>query len=74
MSEIIAAPRIIPNITSAAVRKSLAFPCGTSLCAIRFVSSNESTGVETFFRDMRDPDSCSRRVFALHKPALEIQS
>ena len=28
----------------------------------------ESTGVETFFRDMRDPDSRSRRVFAFHKP------
>jgi len=28
----------------------------------------ESTGVETLFRDMRDPDSRSRRVFAFHKP------
>jgi type I restriction enzyme R subunit len=28
----------------------------------------ESTGVETFFRDMRDPDCRSRRVFAFHKP------
>jgi len=28
----------------------------------------ESTGVETFFRDLRDPDSCSRRVFAFHRP------
>jgi type I restriction enzyme R subunit len=28
----------------------------------------ESTGPETFFRDMRDPDSRSRRVFAFHKP------
>ena len=28
----------------------------------------ESTGVETFFRDLRDPDSRSRRVFAFHKP------
>lgn len=28
----------------------------------------ESTGVETFFRDMRDPDPCSRRVFAFHRP------
>lgn len=30
--------------------------------------SYESTGVETFFRDLRDPDSRSRRVFAFHKP------
>jgi type I restriction enzyme, R subunit len=28
----------------------------------------ESTGVETYFRDMRDPDCRSRRVFAFHKP------
>lgn len=28
----------------------------------------ESTGTETFFRDLRDPDPCSRRVFAFHKP------
>ena len=28
----------------------------------------ESTGVETFFRDLRDPDCRSRRVFAFHMP------
>jgi type I restriction enzyme R subunit len=28
----------------------------------------ESTGVETFFRDVRDPEPRSRRVFAFHKP------
>lgn len=28
----------------------------------------ESTGVETFFRDLRDPVSRSRRVFAFHQP------
>lgn len=28
----------------------------------------ESTGVETYFRDLRDPDTRSRRVFAFHKP------
>jgi len=28
----------------------------------------ESTGVETLFRDLRDPEPCSRRVFAFHKP------
>jgi type I restriction enzyme R subunit len=28
----------------------------------------ESTGVETFFRDSRDPEPCSRRVFAFHQP------
>ncbi len=28
----------------------------------------ESTGTETFFRDIRDPNPRSRRVFAFHKP------
>jgi len=28
----------------------------------------ESTGTETFFRDIRDPDTRSRRVFAFHRP------
>ena len=28
----------------------------------------ESTGVETFFRDGRDPDARSRRVFSFHTP------
>jgi type I restriction enzyme M protein len=28
----------------------------------------ESTGVETFFRDLADPDPRSRRVFAFHRP------
>jgi type I restriction enzyme, R subunit len=28
----------------------------------------ESTGVETFFRDVRDPQPRSRRVFAFHRP------
>ena len=28
----------------------------------------ESTGVETFFRDERDPEPRSRRVFAFHRP------
>ena len=28
----------------------------------------ESTGVETFFRDERDPDPRSRRIFSFHRP------
>ena len=30
--------------------------------------SYETTGIETFFRDLRDPDPRSRRVFAFHQP------
>ncbi len=28
----------------------------------------ESTGIETFFRDLRDPEPRSRRVFSFHRP------
>ncbi len=34
----------------------------------RLPFSYESTGIETFFRDTRDPDTRSRRIFAFHKP------
>ena len=33
----------------------------------------ESTGIETYFRDLRDPDSRSRPVFAFHKPETLLQ-
>jgi type I restriction enzyme R subunit len=33
----------------------------------------ESTGVETNFRDERDPDPRSRRVFAFHKPETLLE-
>jgi type I restriction enzyme R subunit len=33
----------------------------------------ESTGVETFFRDLKDPESRSRRVFAFHKPEMFLE-
>ena len=33
----------------------------------------ESTGVETYFRDLRDPDSRSRRVFAFHRPETLLE-
>ncbi|MGB7540166.1 MAG: hypothetical protein WBM17_16620, partial [Anaerolineales bacterium] len=32
----------------------------------------ESTGVETYFRDERDPEPRSRRVFAFHRPETLI--
>jgi type I restriction enzyme R subunit len=33
----------------------------------------ESTGVETFFRDERDPDPRSRRVFGFHRPETLVE-
>lgn len=34
----------------------------------------ESTGVETFFRDERDPQPRSRRVFTFHRPEMLADS
>lgn len=34
----------------------------------RFPFSYASTGVETYFRDIRDPDSRSRQIFTFHTP------
>ena len=33
----------------------------------------ESTGIETFFRDRRDPKPRSRRVFAFHRPETLLE-
>jgi len=33
----------------------------------------ESTGIETYFRDMRDEDPRSRRLFAFHKPETHME-
>jgi len=35
--------------------------------------SYETTGVETYFRDLRDPESRSRRVFSFHQPKTLIE-
>lgn len=33
----------------------------------------ESTGIETYFRDERDPDPCSRHIFTFHKPETLLE-
>ncbi len=33
----------------------------------------ESTGIETYFRDLRDPDPRSRRIFAFHRPETLLE-
>jgi type I restriction enzyme R subunit len=35
---------------------------------VRPIFGYETTGIETFFRDLRDPDVRSRRVFSFHRP------
>jgi len=44
------------------------FPKGLNAFQNPLPFAYESTGVETFFRDIRDPDPRSRRIFAFHKP------
>ncbi|MEX1204974.1 MAG: type I restriction-modification enzyme R subunit C-terminal domain-containing protein [Dongiaceae bacterium] len=41
--------------------------------AERLIFDYESTGDETFFRDMRDPIPRSRRVFAFHRPEMLLR-
>ena len=39
----------------------------------RFPFSYASTGVETYFRDIRDPDARSRQIFTFHTPDFLLQ-
>ena len=43
-------------------------PAGLAAWSDPLPLAYESTGVETFFRDLRDPSPRSRRLFAFHKP------
>jgi type I restriction enzyme R subunit len=40
---------------------------------VRPIFGYETTGVETFFRDLRDPDTRSRRVFSFHRPETLLE-
>jgi type I restriction enzyme R subunit len=43
-------------------------PPGTPYAQLPLPFAYESTGIETYFRDERDPEPRSRRVFAFHRP------
>jgi type I restriction enzyme R subunit len=45
-----------------------AFPAKFPAVQLPLPFAYESTGEETFFRDLRDPEPRSRRVFAFHQP------
>lgn len=49
-------------------RYSEHFPDTFPHCPLPLPFIYESTGIETFFRDLRDPSPRSRRVFAFHQP------
>src|SRR5439155_7219148 len=48
-------------------------PANVQYAQLPLPFSYETTGVETYFRDLRDPDSRSRRVFAFHRPATLLE-
>ncbi len=50
-----------------------AVPANLQNVALPLPFGFESTGVETFFRDLRDPDSRSRRVYAIHRPETLLE-
>jgi len=45
-----------------------AFPDNLPHIAEPLPFAYESTGIETYFRDLRDPEPRSRRVFSFHRP------
>lgn len=45
-----------------------ALPAGLASWAPELLLDYESTGTETLFRDLRDPNARSRHVFAFHRP------
>ncbi|MFC1577606.1 type I restriction-modification enzyme R subunit C-terminal domain-containing protein [Thermodesulfobacteriota bacterium] len=49
------------------------FPDNVIHFALPLPFAYESTGVETFFRDERDPDPRSRRIFSFHKPETLLE-
>jgi type I restriction enzyme R subunit len=49
---------------------ALGFPDSIPHVSVPLPFAYESTGSETLFRDLRDPDPRSRRVFAFHKPEM----
>lgn len=55
-------------VAEQAARYMVGLPGGIPNVAFPLPFMYESTGVETFFRDNRDPQPRSRRVFAFHRP------
>jgi len=58
----------LSSVAEQATKYMAELPAHLARWSDRLSFDYESTGDETFFRDMRDPKPRSRRVFAFHKP------
>jgi len=56
------------GVAEQTARYQAGFPADIPHVELPLPFGYESTGAETFFVDLRDPDYRSRRVFAFHKP------
>lgn len=59
----------LSGVAEQSARYMVGLPAHLARWADQLVFDYESTGDETYFRDMRDPAPRSRRVFAFHQPA-----
>ncbi|MBG6081121.1 type I restriction enzyme R subunit [Rubrivivax gelatinosus] len=59
----------LSGVAEQAARYMRSLPSHLARWADTLVFDYESTGEETYFRDLRDPRPRSRRVFAFHQPA-----
>ena len=58
----------LSHVAEQAARYSVGLPANIPHVTLPLPFLYESTGVETFFRDERDPQPRSRRVFTFHRP------
>lgn len=58
----------LSGVADQAAKYSIGLPANIPHVTLPLPFLYESTGVETFFRDERDPEPRSRRVFTFHRP------
>lgn len=58
----------LSGVTEQSETYMAALPAGLASWAPELILDYESTGTETLFRDLRDPDARSRHVFSFHRP------
>src|SRR5512138_2458759 len=58
----------LSGVADQAASYSVGLPANIPHVSLPLPFLYESTGVETFFRDERDPDPRSRRAFTFHRP------
>jgi type I restriction enzyme R subunit len=58
----------LSGVAEQAAKYSVGLPANIPHVTLPLPFLYESTGVETFFRDERDPETRSRRIFTFHRP------